>query len=308
MRALVTGGAGFIGSHLVEELLRMGASVRVLDNFSSGKRENLKAFHGDLEILEGDLRDEEAVKAAIRDVELVFHLAAFISVPQSMVDPEECFAVNVAGTIKLLEAARRAGVHKIVLSSSTAVYGNPDTFPTGEEAPQRPLSPYALSKQVNELYARLYTQTFNLPVTALRYFNVYGPRQRPDSDYAAAISIFTRRLVNGEPITIFGDGKQSRDFIFVKDVVRANLRASESDSAGEVFNVCTGCETSLLDLLETLSEVFPRQPEVRFKAPRPGDIYRSKGDPEKAAAILGFRASTSLTSGLAQTIQWMKSK
>jgi UDP-glucose 4-epimerase len=308
MRALVTGGAGFIGSHLVEELLRMGASVRVLDNFSSGKRENLEAFHGDLEILEGDLRDEEAVKAAIRDVELVFHLAAFISVPQSMVDPEECFAVNVAGTIKLLEAARRAGVHKIVLSSSTAVYGNPDTFPTGEEAPQRPLSPYALSKQVNELYARLYTQTFNLPVTALRYFNVYGPRQRPDSDYAAAISIFTRRLVNGEPITIFGDGKQSRDFIFVKDVVRANLRASESDSAGEVFNVCTGCETSLLDLLETLSEVFPRQPEVRFKAPRPGDIYRSKGDPEKAAAILGFRASTSLTSGLAQTIQWMKSK
>jgi UDP-glucose 4-epimerase len=279
MRALVTGGAGFIGSHLVEELLRMGASVRVLDNFSSGKRENLKAFHGDLEILEGDLRDEEAVKAAIRDVELVFHLAAFISVPQSMVDPEECFAVNVAGTIKLLEAARRAGVHKIVLSSSTAVYGNPDTFPTGEEAPQRPLSPYALSKQVNELYARLYTQTFNLPVTALRYFNVYGPRQRPDSDYAAAISIFTRRLVNGEPITIFGDGKQSRDFIFVKDVVRANLRASESDSAGEVFNVCTGCETSLLDLLETLSEVFPRQPEVRFEATRPGDIYRSKGNP-----------------------------
>jgi UDP-glucose 4-epimerase len=308
MRALVTGGAGFIGSHLVEELLRMGASVRVLDNFSSGKRENLEAFHGDLEILEGDLRDEEAVKAAIRDVELVFHLAAFISVPQSMVDPEECFTVNVAGTIKLLEAARRAGVHKIVLSSSTAVYGNPDTFPTGEEAPQRPLSPYALSKQVNELYARLYTQTFNLPVTALRYFNVYGPRQRPDSDYAAAISIFTRRLVNGEPITIFGDGKQSRDFIFVKDVVRANLRASESDSAGEVFNVCTGCETSLLDLLETLSEVFHRQPEVRFEAPRPGDIYRSKGDPEKAAAILGFRASTSLTSGLAQTIQWMKSK
>jgi UDP-glucose 4-epimerase len=308
MRALVTGGAGFIGSHIVEELLREGTSVRVLDNFSSGKRENLEAFHGDLEILEGDLRDEEAVKAAIRDVELVFHLAAFISVPQSMVDPEECFAVNVAGTIKLLEAARRAGVHKIVLSSSTAVYGNPDKFPTDEEAPQRPLSPYALSKQVNELYARLYTHTFNLPVTALRYFNVYGPRQRPDSDYAAAISIFTRRLVNGEPITIFGDGKQSRDFIFVKDVVRANLQASESDSAGEVFNICTGCETSLLDLLETLSEVSPRQPEVRFEAPRPGDIYRSKGDPEKAAAILGFRASTSLANGLAQTIEWMKSK
>jgi len=308
MRALVTGGAGFIGSHIVEELLRGGASVRVLDNFSSGKRENLEAFHGDLEILEGDLRDSEAIKAATRDVELVFHLAAFISVPQSMLDPEECFATNVAGTVTLLEAARRAGVHKVVLSSSTAVYGNPDKFPTGEETPLRPLSPYALSKQVNELYARLYTHTFNLPVTALRYFNVYGPRQRPDSAYAAAISIFTRQLVNGEPITIYGDGKQSRDFIFVKDVVRANMQASESDSAGEAFNICTGCETTLLDLLETLSEVSPHQPQVRFEAQRPGDVYRSIGNPDKAAAILDFRAGTSLAKGLAQTMEWMKSK
>ncbi len=308
MRALVTGGAGFIGSHIVEELLRGGASVRVLDNFSSGKRENLAAFQGDLEILEGDLRDAEIIKAATRDVNLVFHLAAFVSVPQSMAEPEACFAINVAGTVTLLEAARRAGVRKVVLSSSTAVYGNPDKFPTDEEAPLRPVSPYALSKQVNELYARLYTRTFNLPVTALRYFNVYGPRQRPDSDYAAAISIFTRRLVNGEPITIYGDGKQSRDFIFVKDVVRANLMAAESDAAGEAFNICTGRETTLLDLLEELSEVAPQQPEVRFDAPRPGDIYRSYGNPEKAAARLGFRARTTLANGLAQTVEWMKSK
>ena len=307
MRALVTGGAGFIGSHIVEELLRGGASVRVLDNFSSGKRENLAAFQGDLEILEGDLRDAEIIKAAIRDVNLVFHLAAFVSVPQSMAEPETCFAINVAGTVTVLEAARRAGVRKVVLSSSTAVYGNPDKFPTDEEAPLRPVSPYALSKQVNELYARLYTRTFNLPVTALRYFNVYGPRQRPDSDYAAAISIFTRRLVNGDSITIYGDGKQSRDFIFVKDVVRANLIAAESNAAGEVFNICTGRETTLLDLLEELSEVAPRQPEVRFDAPRPGDIYRSYGNPEKAAAMLGFRAQTTLANGLAQTVEWMKS-
>ena len=308
MRALVTGGAGFIGSHIVEELLRGGASVRVLDNFSSGKRENLAAFQGDLEIMEGDLRDTEVIKAATRDVSLVFHLAAFVSVPQSMAEPEACFAINVGGTVTLLEAARRAGVRKVVLSSSTAVYGNPDKFPTDEEAPLRPVSPYALSKQVNELYARLYTQTFNLPVTALRYFNVYGPRQRPDSDYAAAISIFTRRLVNGEPITIYGDGKQSRDFIFVKDVVCANLMAAESNAAGEAFNICTGRETSLLDLLEELSEISPRQPEVRFDAPRPGDIYRSYGNPEKAAAMLGFRAQTTLANGLAQTVEWMKSK
>ncbi len=307
MRALVTGGAGFIGSHIVEELLRGGASVRVLDNFSSGKRENLETFQGDLEILEGDLRDAQAIKAATRDVDLVFHLAAFVSVPQSMVEPEACFEINVAGTVRLLEAACRSGVRKVVLSSSTAVYGNPDKFPTDEEAPLRPLSPYALSKQVNELYARLYMQTFNLPVTALRYFNVYGPRQRPDSDYAAAISIFTRQLANKEPITIFGDGKQSRDFIFVKDVVRANLLAAES-GAGEVFNICTGRETTLLDLLEELSELSLHQPEVRFEAPRPGDIYRSKGDPDKAAAILGFRAGTSLANGLAQTMEWMTSK
>ena len=308
MRALVTGGAGFIGSHIVEELLRNGATVRILDNFSSGKRENLETFHGNLEILEGDLREASAVKAAVRDVELVFHLAAFISVPQSMVEPEICFATNVAGTVSLLEAARQANVRKVVLSSSTAVYGNPERFPTDEETPLRPLSPYALSKQVNELYAHLYTKTFNLPVTSLRYFNVYGPRQRPDSDYAAAISIFSRQLVNGEPITIYGDGKQSRDFIFVKDVVQANLLAAESKGAGEAFNICTGEETSLLDLLEELSELSPHQPVVQFEAPRAGDIYRSRGNPNKAASVLGFRSKTSLASGLAQTIEWMKSK
>jgi nucleoside-diphosphate-sugar epimerase len=308
MRALVTGGAGFIGSHIVEELLRRGVSVRVLDNFSSGKRENLAAMHGDLEILEQDLRNAEALKAATRDVELVFHLAAFISVPQSMLDPQECFETNVAGTVKLLEAARQAGVRKVVLSSSTAVYGDPDKFPTDEETPLRPLSPYALSKQVNELYGRLYTQIFKLPVTALRYFNVYGPRQRPDSAYAAAISIFTRQLVRGEAITIYGDGKQSRDFIFVKDVVNANLLAAESETAGEAFNICTGCETTLLDLLETLSEISPRQPEVKFAAARPGDIYRSKGNPNKAARMLGFRAQIPLADGLAETVEWMKSK
>jgi nucleoside-diphosphate-sugar epimerase len=308
MRVLVTGGAGFIGSHIVEELLRRGASVRVLDNFSSGKRENLQSFKGDLEIREGDLRDAEAIKAATRDVELVFHLAAFISVPQSMLEPEDCFAINVAGTTTLLEAARQAGVRKVVLSSSTAVYGNTDKFPTDEQTPLKPLSPYALSKQVNELYARLYTQTYSLPVVALRYFNVYGPRQNPSSAYAAAISIFAQRLVTGEPITIYGDGKQSRDFIFVKDVVRANLQAAESEAAGEVFNICTGHETTLLDLLEELSEVSPHQPEVRFEAPRPGDIYRSLGNPEKAAAALGFRAGISLADGLAQTVEWMKNK
>jgi len=308
MHALVTGGAGFIGSHIVEELLRRGDNVRVLDNFSSGRRENLEALPGKPEILEGDLRDAETVKAAVRDVELVFHLAAFISVPQSMTDPETCFAVNVGGTVNLLEAARQAGTRKVVISSSTAVYGNTTVFPTTEETPLQPLSPYAVSKQVNELYASLYTRVLGLPVTALRYFNVYGPRQRPDSNYAAVIPIFVRSLVAGQPITIYGDGKQSRDFIFVKDVVRANLLAAKADAAGEVFNICTGHETSLVDLLEELSELSPTTPQVRFDTPRTGDIYRSAGCPDKATKMLGFKARTTIAEGLKQTIEWMKRK
>jgi UDP-glucose 4-epimerase len=223
-----------------------------------------------------------------------------------MLDPETCFSVNVGGTVGLLEASRRAGVRKVVLASSTAIYGDTDVFPTTEDTPLRPLSPYAVSKQVNELYTRLYALTFGLPVIALRFFNVYGPRQRPDSGYAAAIPIFVNRLVSGETITIYGDGKQSRDFVYVKDVVRANLLAAESEAAGEAYNVCSGQETTLLDLLEELSQVSPRQPEVRFEAPRPGDIYRSVGSPAKAEQAFGFRAQTSLADGLAQTVEWMK--
>jgi UDP-glucose 4-epimerase len=308
MRVLVTGGAGFIGSHLVEELLQRGDSVRVLDDFSTGRRENLKPWQNDLEILEADLRDPAQVRLAVTGMDRVFHLAAFISVPQSMLDPETCFAVNVGGTVGLLEASRKAGVQKVVLASSTAVYGDTDVFPTTEETPLQPLSPYAVSKQVNELYARLYTQTFNLPVVALRFFNVYGPRQRPDSPYAAAIPIFVNLLVAGQTITIFGDGRQSRDFIFVKDVVHANLLAANSEAAGEAYNICSGHETTMLDLLEELSGLSLRQPEVRFSAPRPGDIFRSVGSPLKAREAFGFKAQTSLVDGLAETIKWMQGK
>jgi nucleoside-diphosphate-sugar epimerase len=308
MKALVTGGAGFIGSHIVEALLQRGDQVRVLDNFSTGKKENLEGLPGKAEVLEGDLRDPRVVKAAVRGMEAVFHLAAFISVPQSIEDPETCFAVNVSGTVNLLESARQAGIRKVVLSSSAAVYGNTSVFPTDEETPLQPLSPYAVSKQVNELYAGLYSKTFNLPATPLRYFNVYGPRQRPDSDYAAAIPIFIRQMVTGQPITIYGDGNQSRDFIFVKDVARANLIAAEAETCGEPINICTGCESSILDLLEELSELSPTSPEVRFEAARPGDIYRSAASPAKAARVLGFKAETSFREGLIQTMEWMKNK
>ena len=312
MRYLVTGGAGFIGSHIVRALLEQGASVRVLDNFSTGKRENLeelrRQFNGDqFEVVEGDLRDASGVEEAVSGIEVIFHEAAFVSVPQSMGEPQTCFDVNITGTSLLFDAARRAGVRRAVVASSAAVYGESGALPLIEETPLQPRSPYALSKRVGEMYAELFTGAFGFEVVALRYFNVYGPRQRSDSMYAAAVPIFARRLLDNRPVTVFGDGGQTRDLINVHDVVRANLIASEHpNAAGKVFNVCTGLETRLLDLLDVMYELFPGAPEPEFVAPRAGDIYRSVGSPRKAADAMGFRAEVSLVEGLKETIDWMR--
>jgi UDP-glucose 4-epimerase len=312
MRYLVTGGAGFIGSHIVRALLEQGASVRVLDNFSTGKRENLEElrpqFNGDqFQVVEGDLRDASGVEEAVSGIEVIFHEAAFVSVPQSMGEPQTCFDVNITGTSLLFDAARRAGVRRAVVASSAAVYGESGALPLIEETPLQPRSPYALSKRVGEMYAELFTGSFGLEVVALRYFNVYGPRQRPDSMYAAAVPIFARRLLDNRPVTVFGDGGQTRDLINVHDVVRANLIASEHpNAAGKVFNVCTGLETRLLDLLDVMYELFPGAPEPEFDAARAGDIYRSVGSPRKAADVMGFRAEVSLVEGLKETIDWMR--
>jgi len=312
MKYLVTGGAGFIGSHLAQTLLEQGKSVRILDNFSSGKHENVaeltRKFGGSqLEVLEGDVRNASRVKEAVRGIEIIFHSAAFVSVPQSMDEPQACFDVNVTGTHLLLEAARRAGVRRAVVASSAAVYGESEALPLVEETPLQPKSPYALSKRVNEMYAELFTNSLNFEVVALRYFNVYGPRQRPDSMYAAAVPIFVQRLLDGKRITIFGDGGQTRDLINIHDVVRANLTASEHpNAAGKVFNVCTGVETRLLDLLDILYELFSSAPKPEFAAPRAGDIYRSMGSPQKAFDALGFRAQVSLADGLKETMEWMR--
>lgn len=312
MKYLVTGGGGFIGSHIVETLLERGDSVRVLDNFSTGKRENLEVLSAQfgvsrLEIIEGDVRNAARVGEAVRGIEVIFHEAAFVSVPQSLKEPQACFDVNIMGTSLLFEAARRAGVRRAVVASSAAVYGESEALPLVEETPLQPLSPYAVSKRVKEMYAELFTGSFGFEVVALRYFNVYGPRQRPDSMYAAAVPIFARRLLDGKPVTVYGDGGQTRDLINIRDVVRANLIASEHpDAAGKVFNICTGVETRWLDLLDVMDELIPNHLQREFTAPRPGDIYRSVGSPQKAAAVMGFRAQVSLADGLKEVIDWMR--
>jgi nucleoside-diphosphate-sugar epimerase len=311
MKYLVTGGAGFIGSHIAQTLLENGKTVRILDNFSTGKRENIQALTqrlngNQLEIMEGDIRDASCLGEAVRGIEIIFHEAAFVSVTQSMGEPQVCFDVNLTGTSQLFEAARKAGVKRAVVASSAAVYGESEALPLVEEMPIQPKSPYAVTKRVVEMYAELFTNSFGFEVVALRYFNVYGPRQRPDSMYAAAVPIFIRRLLDGKPVIVFGDGGQTRDLINVHDVVRANMIASEHPkAAGKVFNICTGVETRLSDLLDALHELFPNA-QTEYAAPRAGDIYRSVGSPQKAIDGLSFRAEVPLVDGLNETIEWMR--
>jgi nucleoside-diphosphate-sugar epimerase len=224
-----------------------------------------------------------------------------------MQEPQTCFDINISGTSLLFDAARKAGVRRAVVASSAAVYGESDALPLVEETPLQPKSPYAVSKRVNEMYAELFTGSFGFDVVALRYFNVYGPRQRPDSMYAAAVPIFARRLLDNKPVTIFGDGGQTRDLINVRDIVRANLMASEHlNAAGKIFNVCTGVETRLLDLLDVMYELLPNAPTHELAPPRPGDIYRSVGSPQKAADVMDFRAQVSLVDGLKEVMDWMR--
>lgn len=306
MKYLVTGGAGFIGSHLSRSLLELGHSVRVFDNFSSGKHENLQGM--DVELIEGDLRDVDAVTKAVKGMDIVFHEAAFVSVPESMEKPQECLDVNVTGTSILFDAARRADVKRAVFATSAAVYGDSEAYPLTEDTLLKQLSPYAVSKRVDEMYGELFTNQFGFDVVALRYFNVYGPRQRPDSMYAAAVPIFIRRMLDNKPITIYGDGGQTRDLVNVRDVVQANLLAAEHPAApGQIFNVCTGVETRLLDLLDILYKIFPNAPKHVHAEPRAGDIYRSIGTPKKIMDMLGFKPQVSLADGLYEAVESMRS-
>ena len=303
---LVTGGAGFIGSHLVQSLCARGDQVRVLDDLSTGRKQNLEGL--DVELCVGDLRDQGAVQEAVAGVELVFHLAAMVSVPGSMENPLHCYDVNVNGTLNVLWEAYNAEVEKVVLASSCAVYGDTSKV-SGETDPVKPLSPYAGSKMAAENVATMFNRTYRLPTVSLRFFNVYGPGQRVDSPYAAVIPIFVDALLLSSPPTIYGDGHQTRDFVFVSDVVRANLLAAEVDGpSGEVYNIAGPASISILQLFEILKDIIPNSPEVNFAPTRDGDIMHSRADKKKAQAALGYRPEIALEQGLQHTVQWYKSE
>ena len=304
---LVTGGAGFIGSNLVDRLVADGHIVRVLDDLTSGKLENL-AHHGDLvDVRIGSITDRDAVAAAVEGMDYVLHQAAVVSVVFSTEHPRQTRAINVAGTALVLELAREAGVKRVVLASSCAVYGNPDEIPVHEGIEPVPLSPYAESKLATEDLVARCTAGDGPEAVALRYFNVYGPRQDPASQYAAVVPLFIEAHAHRSTVTLFGDGHQTRDFCFVGDVVGANLAACEApDAAGRFYNVGTGVETSLWDLLGALETAFGHGVEVRQEPERAGDLRRSVARVSRATDELGFDAEVDLTDGLARTVQWYK--
>ncbi len=306
---LVTGGAGFIGSHLVEELAARGAQVRVLDDFSTGSWENLAPCADAIAVIEGDVTDLPTVEKAVAGVEYVLHHAAIASVERSVEDPRLVQRVNVEGTLNLLLAARDAGVRRLVFASSAAVYGDAESLPLTEDTPSRALSPYAASKVAGEAYVRAFAASYGLPTVILRYFNVYGPRQDPTSPYSGVISRFASALASGQPPTIFGDGRQTRDFVYVGDVVRANWMAcTRAEAVGETFNVAVGRRVSILRLAETLNTVMGLDLPPRFAPPRSGEVRHSQADVSRARRVMGFRAETPLEVGLARTVRWSSAR
>jgi len=296
---LITGGAGFIGSHLVEALAAEGARVRVLDDFSTGRRDNLAEVAGEVEVIEGDVRDRLVVERAVSRADVVVHLAAVSSVQASVDDPRRVWEVNCDGTLNLLEAARTGGVRRFILTSSSAVYGDHTDLPLAEDLPPRPLSPYAASKAAAEGLCWSYCTTFGLPTVNLRLFNVYGPRQDSSSPYSGVISVFVERMRQGQPPVVYGDGEQTRDFLYVADVVEAILRAADCEEAvGGVFNVAGGEETSVLQLVAVLNRTLGKHLAPTFESPRAGEVRRSRADVGRTRDTLGWTASRTLTEGL----------
>jgi nucleoside-diphosphate-sugar epimerase len=307
MDILVTGGAGFIGSHLVEWLLGQGHQVRVFDNFSSGQRERLVAYGDYIDLIEGDIRDLGALQQATKGAQYVFHLAAMVSVIQSIEQPIEAELINSLGSLHVLEAARQAGVQRVVMASSCAVYGNTTIVPTSEAVEPDPLSPYATSKLAAESLGRLYTRLYEAEAVSLRFFNVYGPHQDPSSPYAAVIPRFAQMLLRGQQPTIYGDGEQSRDFVFVGDIVHALWAAATTpQAAGRSLNVGTGVAVSIRELTNLIGDALGVPVNPIYAPARSGEVRHSCADPSLLQQLTGFRSAMPLREGIAATINALR--
>lgn len=304
---LVTGGAGFIGSHIAGELVKRGHSVRIVDNFSTGKKENIAPFLEKIDLIEGDIKDFEVCHQAAKDMDFVLHQAALTSVPRSIEDPLLTNEVNITGALNLLLASRDAGVQRFVLASSAAVYGDNPGLPKKEDMEGLPLSPYAASKRMGELYCQVFNRAFGLSTVSLRYFNIFGPRQDPSSQYASVIPNFIGKMLKEEKPVVFGDGEQSRDFLYVSNVVEANILASQArEVSGEVFNIGSGERTSVNSLVVKLNEILDKEIKPTYEEPRPGDIKHSYADISKARKMLKYEPSVSFSEGLGETVRWYK--
>jgi nucleoside-diphosphate-sugar epimerase len=304
---LVTGGAGFIGSHIAGELVRKGHAVRVIDNFSTGKRENISSFLDEIELVEADIREFKACRKVVEGMDFVLHQAALTSVPFSIEDPLLTNEVNITGTLNLLLASRNAKVQRLIFASSAAVYGDDSRLPKTENMEGLPISPYALSKRVGEMYCRLFSQLYGLSTVCLRYFNIFGPRQDPFSQYASVIPNFIGKMLKEEKPSVFGDGEQSRDFLYVSNVVEANILASRiSEVSGEVFNIAGGEKTTVNSLVKELNEVLGKQIKPAYEDPRSGDIKHSYADISKARKMLKYEPTVSFSEGLRETVRWYR--
>ncbi len=302
---LVTGGAGFIGSHIAEALVKRGDRVRVIDNLMTGKRENMAHLTGKLEFIEADIRDAAATRQAMEGVSIVFHEAAVPSVPRSVAEPQLNHEANVNGTFNVLMAARDAGVKRVVFAASSSAYGDTEVLPKVETMMPNPLSPYAAAKLVGELYCQTFTRVYGLETVALRYFNVFGPRQDPTSPYSGVISKFVTALLNNEAPTIFGDGEQSRDFTYIANVVDANLRAAEAPEAiGQVMNLGIGQRITLNQLFDELQKIIGTNLKPNYAETRAGDVRHSLADITRAESLLGYRPLVGLAEGLKYTVDW----
>lgn len=306
-RYLVTGGAGFIGSHIAKELVSRGDEVRVLDNFLTGSLENLQDVIDRIELVEGDIRDAALMREAMRDVEYCLHQAALPSVPRSVEDPVTCNEINVDGTLNVLLAAKEEGVARVVYASSSSVYGDSPTLPKHGDMPTQPLSPYAISKLAGELYTRTFHSLYGLPTVCLRYFNVFGPGQRPDSPYAAVVPIFTSLMMEDKPATVHGDGEQSRDFCYVGNVVSANLLACSAPAdevAGKAFNVACEERHTINKLVAKLNSILGKDIQSVHTPPREGDVRDSMADIALARRHLGYEPAVDFDEGLDLTLKW----